>query len=171
MSYFQLQRVIGAASPWLGLLLMFYFMGLAKVAEPFFLFRLPDVLRTVRPWERDGTVYPLLAVSAFGEFLRETPLRYLNTAVYLGKKHADLQAIVRLVHAAEAAHFWAGILFTPYIVYVWADGYRWEAAFFLFIQVLFNVYPIMHLRSTRGRLERVIHRSRPVSQVSQGSGL
>jgi len=80
-----LKAVIGGESPWLGLLLMFYFMGLAKVGEPLFVFRMP---------------------------------------------------------------------------FVWARGERAIAALFLVIQVLFNIYPILHLRLLRGRLAAILARDR-----------
>jgi len=61
-----LQSAIGTASPWLGLLLMFYFMGLAKVAEPLFMLRIPKALKAVRAWETSGPAYGRLAVHRFG---------------------------------------------------------------------------------------------------------
>ncbi len=44
VSFVMLAQVIGIASPWLELLLMFYFLGLAKIGEPFFLFREPKII-------------------------------------------------------------------------------------------------------------------------------
>lgn len=153
-----LQRVLGASSPWLGLLTMFYLLGLSKVAEPLFLLRMPGVLRAVRRSETDGAIYRRLLVPGFGKLLRGTPLRYLNTAVYLAPKRPDLTRLSRQAEAAEAAHFWAALLFTPYIGYAWLAGQRWVAALFLLLQILVNVYPILHLRLVRGRLDRLRQR-------------
>jgi hypothetical protein len=164
VSFVMLERVIGASSPWLGLLLMFYFLGLAKVAEPLYKLRLPGFLRALRPWERDGAVYRRLGVMAFGKLLRETPLRILNRAVYLTHGPRDLTRVFRLTESAEAAHFWAAVLFTPYIGYVWSRGHARVAAVFLLVQLSFNVYPILHLRIVRGRLDRFSRR------VSAGIG-
>jgi hypothetical protein len=158
VSLAMLQRVIGSASPWLGLLMMFYFLALAKVAEPLFRLRLPAAMRAVRPWERRGAVYRRLAVSNFGRLLRKTPLRYLNPAVYLTRGQPDLLRVYRQAESAEASHFWAATLFTPYIGYVWLSGQTREAVIFLLIQLLFNVYPILHLRIVRGRLDRPLQR-------------
>jgi hypothetical protein len=158
-----LQRVLGASSPWLGLLGMFYLLGLSKVAEPLFLLRMPRALRAIRRSETDGALYRRLLVPHFGKLLRDTPLRYLNLAVYLTRKQPDPARLYRLAEAAEAAHFWAAALFTPYIGYVWWAGHRWEAALFLLLQLLFNVYPILHLRLVRGRLNRLLQR-RPRQQ-------
>jgi hypothetical protein len=153
-----LQRVLGASSPWLGLLAMFYLLGLSKVAEPLFLLRMPRVLRAVRRSETNGTIYRRLLVPSYGKLLRGTPLRYLNTAVYLAPRRPDLSKLSRQAEAAEAAHFWAALVFTPYIGYVWWAGQRWEAALFLLLQILFNIYPILHLRVVRGRLDRLLQR-------------
>jgi hypothetical protein len=152
-SFVMLQQFVGSASPWLGFILMFYFLGLAKTAEPLFMLRLPGKIRDVRSWENDGVVYRYLAVSTFGRLLRETPLRYLNPTVYLVDGKPDLLKIYRQVASAEAIHFWAAVLFTPYIGFVWLTGHKREAMIFLLIQLLFNVYPVLHLRTVRGRME------------------
>jgi hypothetical protein len=148
-----LREAIGSKSPWLGLLLMFYFMGLAKFGESFFVLPLPGCIRDVRAWETMGTTYQRLGVQRFGQLLRLPPLRFLNSEVHLAGGQRDLQALYRYAASSEANHFWAGLLFTPYIAYVWAQGHKGIATLFLVIQVLFNVYPILHLRLLRGRLD------------------
>ena len=80
--FLMLRDVVGSESPWLGLLLMFYFMGLAKVGEPLFVLRLPAFIRDVRAWEATGDTYRRLGVQRFGQLLRGSPLRWLNTSVY-----------------------------------------------------------------------------------------
>jgi hypothetical protein len=158
VSFTMMQRAIGSSSPWLGLLGMLYLLGLAKVAEPLFLLQMPTTLRAVRPWEKDGGVYRRLLIPSFGRLLRGTPLRFLNPAVYLAQKQPDLIKVYRQVEAAEAAHFWAALLFAPYVGYVWLSGHFREAMVFLFVQIFFNIYPILHLRIVRGRLDRLVQR-------------
>lgn len=153
-SFVLLAKVIGYGSPWLGLLLMFYFMGLAKVAEPLFVLRMPASLRAVRPELPDRPLYRRLGVRGFGALLRNTPLRYLNGSVYRAGGKRGLTALLRQVESAEATHFWAAVLFTPYIAYVAAQGFWIEALVFAAVQIAFNVYPILHLRVVRARLER-----------------
>lgn len=150
-----LQSAMGP-SPWLGLLAMFYLLGLSKVAEPLFLLRMPRPLRAIR--RSEGALYRRLGVPRFGKLLRDTPLRYLNLAVYLARRQPDLAKLSRLTEAAEAAHLWAAVVLTPIIGYAWAIGQRWEAALFLLIQLLANVYPVLHLRLVRGRLYRILQR-------------
>jgi hypothetical protein len=146
-----LASVIGFGSPWLGLLLMFYFMALAKVAEPLFTFRLPAALRAVDA--RHG-LYRWLGVDHFGALLRNSPLRYLNASVYLASGRQSLAALSRQVASSEAIHFWAAVLFAPYIAYVGSRGLMAETGFFVLVQIVFNLYPILHLRIVRARLAR-----------------
>jgi hypothetical protein len=152
-----LASVIGFDSPWLGLLLMFQLMGLAKVAEPLFVLPLPPGLRDVEPDVADSATYRRLGVSGFGALLRNTPLRHLNASVYRaeGRSLAQLQ---RQAASAEATHFWAALLFIPYIGWIAIRGDVIEAAFFVAVQLAFNVYPILHLRVVRARLQRIEHR-------------
>lgn len=153
--FFMLARVIGYGSPWLGLLLMFYFMALAKSAEPLFVLRMPRALRTVDPGLPDSRLYRCLGVRGFGDLLRNTPLRYLNNSVYRLGGRRSLSELLRKAESAEATHFWAAVLFTPYIVFVGSRGFMAEAALFVAVQIAFNVYPILHLRVVRARLGRV----------------
>ena len=150
-----LAGAIGIRSPWLGLLLMFYLMGLAKAAEPLFMLRMPQALRAVDPGRVRQGLYRWLGVRGFGALIRNTPLRYLNSSVYGAGGKRSLAELSRKVESTEAIHFWAALLFTPYIVYTWSRGLVAEAALFVLIQVLFNVYPILHLRIVSARLSRV----------------
>ena len=162
-SFAMLQRAIGADSPWLAFLLMFYFLGVAKFAEPLVTLRVPRALRELRPWEVKRNAYRWLEVPAFGELLRRTPLRYLNSAVYLNRSRIDLVDVRRRAQFAEACHFWAAVLVMPYIGYKLCKGEWIVAGWFLLAQVLVNVYPILHLRIVRGRLDQLIamsHRTR-----------
>ena len=158
VSFVLLQRSVGPTSPLFGLLGMVELLGLAKVVEPLFLLQMPTVLRVVRPWEKRGVLYSRLLVPSFGRLLRETPLRFLNASVYLAKGHLDLAKVYRQAEAAEAAHFWSALLFTPYIGYVWfLEQYR-NAILLLVVQVFVNIYPILHLRMVRGRLDPLLRR-------------
>lgn len=158
VSFVLLGRVIGVTSPWLVLLLMFYFLGIAKVAEPLFMLKIPSALRPLRYWEREGDVYRRLGVFSFGRLLRQTPLRYLNSAVYLDRECRQPLQVRLQAESAEATHFWAAVLFTPYVALAAITG-KWSiVTWFSLAQVLVNVYPILHLRHARGRLDRTIRR-------------
>jgi hypothetical protein len=155
VSFAMLVAVLGPRSPWLGLMLMFDFLGLGKFAEPLFRFRMPRPLRTVAPGRFAGGIYRGLGVRGFGALLRHTPLRHLNGAVYLAGGARSLAEVSVRAESAEAIHFWAAVLFTPYIVYVGARGFIAETILLALIQVVFNVYPMLHLRLVRARLDRV----------------
>lgn len=158
LSLVLLGRVIGSTSPWLALLLMFYFLATAKFAEPLIVLRMPRSLFALRPWEVKGRFLRRAGVLRFGRLLRETPLRHLNARVYLGESRRDPQRIRFQAASAEACHFWAAVLFMPFIAVAAVVG-RWSiAVWFLLAQLLVNVYPILHLRYIRGRLDRAIDR-------------
>ena len=158
-------RVVGIRSPWLGLFSMFYFMGIAKSAEPQLLFRMPSALRTVGPDLARRDRQDRWGIRRFGALLRNTPLRYLNSAVYRTGREQSFSALSRRLESAEAIHFWAAVLFTPYIVYILSRGLLAEAGLFVLIQLAFNLYPILHLRLVRARLSRF--QARPGGQPWQ----
>jgi hypothetical protein len=89
----------------------------------------------------------------------------MNRGVYLARGQRDLRALYWYAASSEANHFWAALLFTPYIAFVWARGEKGAATLFLFIQVLFNVYPMLHLRLLRGRLDAVF-----AKRLAKGGG-
>jgi Glycosyl-4,4'-diaponeurosporenoate acyltransferase len=154
VSFAFLSTLPGITWSWLALVLMFYFLGVAKVAEPLLRLRMPRGLYELRYWEQDGDLLRKLHILRFGRLLRRTPLRYLNADVYLGHRRRDPLEVRLRAESAEAIHFWAAVLFTPCIVLAAATG-KWSTlAWFLWAQLLVNVYPILHLRHTRWRLNR-----------------
>jgi hypothetical protein len=152
-------KVEGVRSPWLGLFCMFYFMGIAKSAQPQFLFRMPSALRAVHPDAARAAARNRWGVRRFGALLRNTPLRYLNSSLYLSDRERDVPQLLRRIEAAEAIHFWAAVLFTPYIVYILARGLLAQALLFVLVQLVFNLYPILHLRLVRARFAKACYRS------------
>lgn len=148
-------RVEGIRSPWLGLFCMFYFMGIAKSAEPQLLFRMPVALRAVDLHVANAGAQHRWGVRRFGALLRKTPLRYLNNSVYFAAQKHNLPVLLRKIESAEAVHFWAAVLFTPYIAYILLRGLFAMAFLFVLIQIVFNLYPILHLRLVRARLTRL----------------
>src|SRR5258708_25911044 len=139
-SFELLRRVIGITSPWLVLLLMFYFLGLAKVAEPLFKLRMPKVLRPLRPWEPRDHVYRRLRVVEFGRLLRQPPLRFLNSAVYLDGRRSDALQVRLYAESAEATHFCAAVLLLPYIALAGLSGRGRGISLFSPGQALVQVY-------------------------------
>jgi len=160
LSIVMLAQVIGYGSPWIALLVMFDLMAIARVAEPLFVLRMPAALSKVRPWELTGDLYRQLGVRLFGKMLRNSPLRFLNKGVYLGAVVEDLDSLCRRVASAEATHFWAALLFMAYIGYLYLSGRPQFATGFLAVQVLFNLYPILHLRLMRASLEAILRRKK-----------
>jgi glycosyl-4,4'-diaponeurosporenoate acyltransferase len=158
VSFAMISTLVGITSPWLALLLMLYFLGLGKVAEPVFMLKMPKGLYELRPWEQEAKVARRLRIPSFGRLLRRTPLRYLNSDVYLDQRRRDPLEVRLRAESAEALHFWAGVLFMPFIAFA-AIAARWSAVgWFLLAQLLVNIYPILHLRHIRWRLNRAMRR-------------
>ena len=146
-------------SPWFVLTAMVCFLGLAFVARPLVRIRMPRPLRRIRRWEAQGRVYRVLRVPGFGSLLRRTPLRRLNADVYLGGGARSSGELNAQLEAAEASHFWAGLLVVPYMLRLCLLG-RWSDLCWIAVaQVLVNAYPVMHLRVARHRLERLASRT------------
>ena len=170
-SFALLSTVIGITSPWLVLLLMFYFLGIANVGQPVFKLRMPRAFRPLCRCELEGHVYRRLRVLEFGRLLRQTPLRYLNSAVYLERDRRSFLQVLIQAESGEASHFWAGVLLLPYIGFAGLNGMWSIVVWFSLAQVLVNVYPILHLRYTRGRLDRVLFRTRNACDgIASGEG-
>ncbi len=149
-----MRQLMGLWSPWFGIMIMLMFTGLAAFARPLFLSRVPAFMRTPRPWETAGAIYKSLRVPEFGTLLRRTPLRALNPLVYLSPTDPPSAVIAQLEHA-EATHYVAGALLVPHTVYAFMQGRIVPFVGLMLAQVLFNLYPIMHLRWARIRLERL----------------
>ena len=157
-SVYMFQQAVGPTSPWTVLLLFFCFLGIAKFLEPIYMLKLPAGIREVRSWEIRGKAYAMLGVPGFGALLRNTPLRLLNTTVYVSRQRRDPRLISRQVESAEAIHFWSAWVLVPYLAWCLAAG-RWNVlGAFLAVEILGNAYPIMHLRSVRGRIDRLVRR-------------
>jgi hypothetical protein len=152
-----LRQALGPDSPWLVVMLFCCFLGIAKFAEPIYRLGLPRGLREIRSWETRGAIYRRLGVPAFGTLLRDTPLRFVNTSVYVSGPR-DLRRTLQQVESAEAIHFWAALLLVPYLLYCAWQGTWAVLGGFVILELVANIYPILHLRSVRARLQRIIIR-------------
>ena len=146
-------RVVGFASPWFALLASFCVLGLFDMTLPFVRTRMPQFLREVRSWEVRGGVYRAIGVPTFGTLLRRTPLRLLNRRVYLKASISDLPAVRTHIENAESVHFWGGIATIPYILIAWSLDWRGALTSIVLFHILVNVYPILHLRTVRARID------------------
>jgi hypothetical protein len=154
-------------SPWFVLAAMICFLGWMSTARPLFLPRLPQWLRTVRSWEGRRGPYRVLGVPAFGAMLRRTPIRLLNLDVYLSRSPRDPAGLAAQLEAAEAAHLWDAVLVVPYMVYAGAERWWAVVCWFVVLQLVANVYPILHLRTARSRLQRALGRTRARKSLQQ----
>ncbi|MGC4118854.1 MAG: hypothetical protein QM765_30680 [Myxococcales bacterium] len=105
-------------------------------------------------------------MTAFGALLRGSPLRHLNPRVY---RQADrgLRELMESMEEAEASHT---ITFAIVGLYSATAAHRgWWPAFaaLCVLNLVANLYPILHLRHCRARLAAVTaRRPGPMSVVS-----
>jgi hypothetical protein len=140
-------------SPWFVVSAMISVLGLAFVARPVVPLRLPPRLATVRKWER--AFYRRLGVETFGNLLRDTPLRLLNTYVYRQAGDDDFARLQAELEAAEAAHLASAALVVPFMARLAVRGEWWSLLGVSAAQALVNLYPVMHLRLARLRVWRL----------------
>jgi len=150
----------GISSPWFSVTAGFVLLGIMDIFRPYLSLALPRALHKSSDWERTGIVYRYLGVIAFGRFLQKSPLRYLNRWVYLTSNSRDWEAVRSHVAWSEAAHFWAAVLTIPYLAVALARGWWSVLAALLVFDVAVNLYPILHLRWVRTRLDRALPRRR-----------
>lgn len=153
-------RLVALDDPWFVMSAMVCALGLAFVAKAVVTLRVPRWWRQVRPREVNGAVYRVLRVRAFGTLLRTTPLRFLNLDVYARPRENLPQALLSELEAAEASHLWAGMLVAPYMGVLVARGAWGTLATVTLVQIVGNLYPILHLRLARHRVTRVSQRWR-----------
>ena len=155
VSLYFAEQAVGFASPWFALVAMFSVLGVAAFSQPLFVLGVPKALRGLRAWESAPQLHALLHVPAFGKLLTRRPLSYLNRSVYLRPGADDVANLRARIEAAEAAHFWAALVLVPFIGSALVRR-SWSAVMgLMLVEVVVNVYPILHLRAVRGRVERV----------------
>ena len=135
-------------------------LGIVVVNSSTICWSLPKPLKAIRVWEASGSAYVLFGVSICGALLRRPPFRYLNASVYVGAHSANLANAHANILKAETAHFWALTFTGPLICYE-MFGQCWHGLGWLILfNALFNVYPGLHLRQVRARLEPLMVRGR-----------
>ncbi len=146
-------------SPWFVIIAMICSLGLAAMARPVVPIRVPPPWRHVRRWEAQGPLYRWLGVRAFGRLLRRTPFRLLNLDVYAGPGSIDTARLRYQLEAAEASHLYVGLLVVPYMGLLAVRGEWGSLCLVTLVQVAGNLYPVLHLRLSRYRLERWVRRA------------
>lgn len=134
-------------------------MGLFRFVHQVQGFGTPAYFKRLRAWEHSAARQRTLGVLAWGWALRHSPLRLLNSVVYLKRRPDSPGFVLAQVQAAEACHFWAFFAALPYLAHATLN--RWWAAVVVacVVETVGNVYPYLHLRYTRSRLSDFMVRS------------
>ena len=136
-------------SPWFATTAGFTLLGLLDLARYFV--RLSPPLGGVRRWERRSAWYRVLGVRDFGRLLRRSPLRFLNRHVYRVASH-DGKRLLGELEGAEAAHTIAFLLVSIYLGLAAIEGWWRAFAGLAILNLVGNLYPILHLRLSRARV-------------------
>ena len=122
-------------------------------------------------WEGHSRFYRRVGVAFYGRVLKRSPLKLLSPDIYLGRSSHDARAVWQYALEAEVIHFWAFLIIVPYQAYLaWFSAWR-SVAVVGILQLLGNVYPYLHLRMTRARLEALALRRGSRSLASEFAAL
>lgn len=137
---------------------MMVLTGWAAVLNSVVSLPVPYILQTVRVREFAILRSPWSGVRLFGAILRGTPLRRLGGRVFLSEAGRDVPTVLAGIRAAQAVHVWAIVFCVPLLIF-WAARARWQWIFWaLAVQVMLNLYPILHLRFVSFRLAEYVKR-------------
>jgi hypothetical protein len=153
-------------APWWVITAMICVLGLASMVRPLARLRMPAPLRRVRPWEVHGRIVRWLGVRRFGRLLRQTPLRLLNTHVYMRTGEHDVSRVLQELEAAEVSHAVSALLTLPYLWRAAVMGWWASVLSVAIANVVINVLPILHLRLAR---EAVTRRDRAGRRVGRST--
>jgi hypothetical protein len=150
-----LGRYTGYRSPFFALIAVADILGFVALTRAVLPWGLPRPLRPLRAWERTEKLYRLLGAAWFGMLIRVPPFRYLDSTVYLGARRGELAQLRSNVLRAEGAHFWGTLLTFPLLAYWLLNGW-WDSLLCVAVfHVVLNLYPVIHLRLVRARIERL----------------
>ncbi|MEP7154766.1 MAG: hypothetical protein ABI905_03270 [Betaproteobacteria bacterium] len=107
----------------------------------------------------EPTKFELPGVTVFGQVLRRTPLRLLNPSVYFNASQKDWPAVLEQADRARAIHFYSFLFTIPLMVWAIWNFDLWAFGALALFQLLLNLYPMLHLRSVRRRIVRMMSRT------------
>jgi hypothetical protein len=151
-------RGVGLNSPLTAFCAVGAALGIVVVNSSTIHWSLPKALEPIRVWEASGAAYALLGVSICGALLRRPPFRSFNSSVYVREHCANLGKTYANILKAETAHFWALTFTAPLICYEIARQCWHGLVWLILFNALFNIYPGLHLRKVRARLEPLMVR-------------
>ena len=154
-----LYQQIGGASPVFAFIVTLTPMGLLRYVHPVRSFGTPYCFHRLRDCEHHPEFAKKLGLPAFAWLLRHSPLRLLNSFVYLRRWPGAPARVLKHVLEAEASHFWAFFAAIPYIAFALFHGWWAGLTVGCTVQIVGNIYPYLHLRKTRSRLSTFIARS------------
>lgn len=119
---------------------------------------LPDGYHTLREWEHQGRLYGRVGVCRFRQFVLDGPR--FRRCLCLPKGQRPFAARSQLLlwrdrgYTTERHHVAAMLMSLPSLCLAVQSGHRGMATYLIVGNIVFNLYPILLQRYTRGRLEQ-----------------
>ena len=157
-SLFLAAKALGVDSPVFAFAVVGATLGFVVVTMPVIRWPLPGAVMGIRAWEQSDAVYRQLGTAQFGALLRRSPFRHFNSTVYVRGRPGAVVATRQNMIAAEAAHIWAALLTLPIVAGLAMRGSWIAVAWITAFSVVVNLYPVLHLRMMRAKVEAVIRR-------------
>ncbi len=119
---------------------------------------LPDGYHALREWERQGRVYGRVGVGRFRQFVLDGPRFRRWLCPTEGQRPFAARGQLLLWRdrgrTTERHHVAAMLMSLPSLYLAVYSGHRGMATYLIVGNIVFNVYPILLQRYTRGRLEQ-----------------
>jgi hypothetical protein len=119
---------------------------------------IPELL-PLAPSEKTGKIYDNWSVRGFRWLLLHSPLGWINASLYLTAGRKDCERLLKEAKFGERVH-WLTCLLTTMLGFVYlARGHAAYGFAMLVVRIPFDIYPIMLLRWSEGRVTRLLTRA------------
>jgi hypothetical protein len=123
------------------------------------IFRMNTRLLPLARWEKDGAVYDRKTIRAFRWVVLQSPLGWINPNIHVSAGRPDWDRLLKEMHGSEAVHWITGVLASLLAVSYLVHGHATFGYTMLLVRIPVDVYPVMLLRRTRGRVCRLLRRA------------
>ena len=127
-------------------------------------FRVNPKLFSLASWEKDGAIYERADIRAFRWLLFHSPLGWINPNFHLRASRADCERLLREMNSGEAVHWLTCVISAMLAISYLRHDYAVYGYVMLLVRIPFDLYPITLQRWNRGRVWRVLERSRILSR-------
>lgn len=115
----------------------------------------------IKDFERTGRIYERLGIRLFKWMVYRGPFRIFSPTMRLSKfseglTASNLRRLENETRNGEAVHWLVFVLVLPFVGYAALRGWLGAVVWLMAFNVVLNVYPVMHHRYNRNRLQRLL---------------